>query len=111
MSSAYVIQKSTNNQFFFNLTANNNEKILTSETYKDKESAKEGIQSVRVNSPIDERYSRKTSVDNKCYFTLSAVNKEIIGKSETYSSPQAMENGIASVKLNGPIAPVIDKSQ
>ena len=111
MSSVYIIQGSSNNQFFFNLTADNNEKILTSETYKDKESAKGGIQSVRINSQIDERYSRKTSVDGKWYFTLAAANKEIIGKSEIYSSQPAMENGIASVKHNGLISPVIDKSQ
>jgi len=33
---------------------------------------------------------------------LLAVIKQIIGQSELYSSAAAMENGIASVKKNGP---------
>jgi uncharacterized protein YegP (UPF0339 family) len=110
MSSAYIIRKTAQNQYYFNLTAENNEKILTSEMYNHKESAMDGIQSVRINSPLDERYIRKTAVDGKPYFVLIAENRETIGKSETYSSRDAMENGITSVKRNGPKAPVVDQS-
>ncbi len=110
MPAAYVIRKATNGQFYFNLTAENNEKILTSEMYSDKAGANNGIASVRINSPMDARYQRKTSSDGKPYFLLVAANLEIIGRSETYSSPAAMENGISSVKRNGPTAPVRDDS-
>ena len=111
MSSAYIIKSAVNNQFYFNLTADNNEIILTSETYKDRDSAVDGIQSVRTNSQIDARYIKKTAVDGKSFFILVAANKEPIGKSETYSSTAAMENGIASVKRNGPIAPIKDQAK
>jgi uncharacterized protein len=110
MASAYILRKATDNQFYFNLTADNNEIILTSETYKEKESAKDGIESVRKSSQIDSRYVRKTAADGKEYFVLIAANNEQIGKSETYSSHEAMENGIASVKRNGLSAPIIDKA-
>jgi len=39
---------------------------------------------------------------------LKAGNGEEIGRSETYSSESAMENGIASVKKNAPDAKVED---
>jgi uncharacterized protein YegP (UPF0339 family) len=43
-------------------------------------------------------------------FNLKAGNGEIIGTSEAYSSSAAREAGIASVKANGPTAPVDDQS-
>ncbi|TGM12728.1 DUF1508 domain-containing protein [Leptospira selangorensis] len=39
-------------------------------------------------------------------FRLKAANGEIIAVSESYSSKQACENGIESVKKNAPSAPV-----
>jgi uncharacterized protein YegP (UPF0339 family) len=110
MPAAYVIRKATDGQYYFNLTAENNEKILTSETYRDKSGAQNGIQSVRTNSPVDARYQRKTSADGRPYFLLVAANLEVIGRGETYSSSAAMENGIAAVKRNGPGAPVRDEA-
>jgi uncharacterized protein YegP (UPF0339 family) len=37
-------------------------------------------------------------------------NSQKIGRSEYYSSASAMENGIASVKANGPDATVTDET-
>ncbi|MEG7161068.1 YegP family protein, partial [Pseudomonas aeruginosa] len=42
------------------------------------------------------------------YFTLHANNGQVIGKSETYTTAQARDGGIAAVKAYGPIAPVVD---
>ena len=39
---------------------------------------------------------------------LKAANGQIIGISEMYSSEAACENGIASVKKNGPLAQLRD---
>jgi uncharacterized protein YegP (UPF0339 family) len=110
MSAQYILSKSTNNQYYFNLTAENNEKILTSELYWSKDSATRGIQSVRENSSIDSRYVRLTSSDGKYYFLLRAANNETIGTSETYNTQQARENGIQAVKRVGPTAPVNDQT-
>ncbi len=110
MPAAYILRKATDGQFYFNLTAENNQKILASETYKQKSNAQNGIESVRANSPLDDRYQRKTAADGKPYFVLVAANNQTIGRSETYSSAQAMENGIASVKRNGPGAPIKDET-
>lgn len=110
MPAQYILRKSTNNQFYFSLTAENNEKILASELYTTKNGALQGIQSVRVNSPIDSRYARLTSSDGKFYFRLGAANNETIGTSEMYNTQQARENGIQAVKRVGPTAPVNDQT-
>jgi uncharacterized protein YegP (UPF0339 family) len=61
-----------------------------------------------VNSPLDHRYDRLRSRDEKYYFTLKGGNGEIIGNSETYNSQAAREGGISSVKSNAPTAVVKD---
>ncbi len=45
----FVIKKSKNDQFVFNLVAGNGQVICTSETYKAIDSAKNGIESVKKN--------------------------------------------------------------
>jgi uncharacterized protein YegP (UPF0339 family) len=110
MSARFDLRKSTNSQFYFSLTAENNEKILASELYTTKNGALNGIQSVKDNSSIDTRYARLTSSDGKFYFLLKAANNETIGTSEMYNTQAARENGIQAVKRVGPNAPVSDQA-
>ncbi len=97
MAAKFEIKKTSDDQYMFNLKAANGEVILTSETYKQKRSAEEGIASVKANAPHDSQFERKTAKDGSPYFVLKAGNGEVIGKSEMYTSTSAMEKGIASV--------------
>jgi hypothetical protein len=108
MAGKYELKKSVSGQFHFNLKAGNGQVILSSEMYTSKSGAEGGIDSVRKNAPLDERYERKTASSGDPFFVLKAGNGETIGKSEMYSSTAAMENGIASVKANAPDATVDD---
>ncbi|MGS1008169.1 YegP family protein [Achromobacter anxifer] len=108
--SGYYELKRSGDQYMFNLKAGNHEVILTSERYTTKTSAQDGIASVRQNSPIDERYQRKTATNGSPYFSLSAANGQSIGRSEMYSSAAARDAGIASVKTNGPSTVVKDNT-
>lgn len=108
MAGKFVLKKSDNGQFYFNLKAGNGEIILTSESYTTKQGASNGLASIRVNALLDERYERKTATNGSPYFILKAANGEPLGRSEMYSSTAAMENGIASVKINAPTANVED---
>ena len=110
MAGSFVIEKGAAASFRFNLRAGNHEIILSSESYKSKDGALNGVESVRVNSQDDARYTRKTAKDGSPYFVLTAKNSEIIGKSEMYSSVSAMENGIKSVMANAPGAKLVDKT-
>lgn len=92
----------------FNLKASNGEITLTSEMYESKDGAENGVESVRVNAPIDERYEKKISIGGDPYFVLKAADGLTIGTSEMYSSTFARDNGIESVKENAPGAEVED---
>jgi uncharacterized protein len=51
MAGKFVIKKGASGKFHFNLVAGNGQVIATSETYESKESAHNGIESVRKNAP------------------------------------------------------------
>lgn len=106
----FVITKRTNGDFQFTLKATNGERILTSEGYSTKAGCQNGMDSVRTNAQNEARYDRKVAVNGEYYFNLRASNGEIIGTGELYESTAGRDNGIKSVKRNGPQATVADLS-
>ncbi len=111
MAAKFKLEKNKKGQFTFNLKAPNGRIILTSEQYSSKSGALNGIDSVKKNCKTDSAFERLESKKHEPYFVLKAKNKEIIGKSETYSSKASMENGIASVKENAPSAEIKDLTE
>ncbi|MHC3037725.1 DUF1508 domain-containing protein, partial [Klebsiella pneumoniae] len=63
-----------------------------------------------ANSPLDERYEKKTASNGKLHFNLKAANHQIIGSSQLYANEQSRETGIASVKTNGVSQTIKDKT-
>ena len=112
MAAKYILKSSRNNQFVFVLQAVNGEPILTSETYTTKQSAKGGIASVQTHSPHATNFEQKTanSKEKQLYFVLKAVNGQVIGTSEIYSSPQSRDKGIESVMKNGVTQEIEDET-
>lgn len=108
MAGKYVVSKQNNGQFHFVLKAGNGQVILSSESYAQKASALEGIESVRKNSQVDARYERKSADDGRLYFLLTASNGQTIGNSQMYKDASGRDGGIASVKENGPSTKVED---
>ena len=101
MAGYYELNKSSDDKYHFNLKAGNHEIILTSQRYTSRSAALNGIESCQNNSGLDARYERLTAKNGQPYFNLKAANGQVIGTSEMYSSVQARENGIRSVKENG----------
>ena len=108
MSGKFELAQSSNGKFMFNLKAENGQVVLTSQMYEARSSATQGIDSVRVNAPFDERYERLQSSRGQPYFVLKAANGQVIGNSQMYASAAGVEGGIASVKKNAPNAMLID---
>lgn len=106
----FVITQSSNGEFRFNLKASNSEIILTSEGYTAKANCLAGVESVRANSQVDERYEKNTASDGKLYFNLKAANGQVIGTSQRYADASGRDTGIASVKKNSPDAGVDDQT-
>jgi uncharacterized protein YegP (UPF0339 family) len=107
MNGWYEISK-VGDQFRFVLKAGNAETILTSELYTTRAAADNGIASVQTNSVLDERYAREVAKNDKPYFNLKAGNHQIIGTSQMYASDASRDNGITSVKTNGPTTKIKD---
>jgi uncharacterized protein len=102
MAGWYELSTNDKGQFSFVLKAGNGEVVLRSEQYESKAAAENGIASVQKNSPLDERYERKQAADGRPFFNLKAANHQVIGSSQMYQTEAGRENGIASVKTNGP---------
>ena len=101
MAGWFELKKTPSGQFRFNLKAGNSETILTSESYKAKASAKNGIASVTKNCGDTAKYDKLIAKNGKFYFVLKAANNQIIGNSQMYASESGRDNGIASVTKNG----------
>ena len=110
MPGKFELKKTRSGKFPFNLKAVNGRVILTSQSYKTKAAAKNGIKSVCTNCSKDARFDQKASKKGEHYFVLLSGNKQVIGKSEMYSSRASMLNGIASVKKSAPKAKIEDLS-
>jgi uncharacterized protein YegP (UPF0339 family) len=111
MAGIFELKQISACKFHFVLKAANGEVILSSQSYRARSSAEEGIASVRTNAPDDTRFERKTSKKGEPYFVLKAANGEIIGTSEMYTAEAGRENGIASVKQNAPDAKLKEISE
>ena len=106
----FQIYTSDSGDYYFRLTAVNGEIILGSEGYESKAGCQNGIESVKENAPLDERYDRKVASNGQFYFSLTAANNQVIGNSEMYTSEAGRDNGIESVKKTAPDAGVEDIS-
>ncbi len=110
MAGKFQVYKDAKGEFRFRLCAANGQTILSSEGYKKKDGCMNGIASVQKNSPMDERFERKTSASGKPFFVLKAGNNQVIGNSQMYKSEDARDGGIESVKSCGPTETVDDQT-
>ena len=110
MPGKFELKKTRGGKFTFTLKAVNGRVILTSQSYKTKAAAKNGIKSVCTNCSKDARFEQKASKKGEPYFVLLSGNKQVIGKSEMYSSKASMLKGIGSVKKSAPKAKIEDLS-
>lgn len=106
---AFIIEKSKNDKFQFNLTAKNGQVILTSEQYNTKSACQNGIESVKKNAPDASKFAKLSAKNGKYYFNLIAANGQTIGTSQMYSAENNRDNGIKSVAENAPLAGIEDR--
>ena len=107
--------KKTEAGFSFNLVADNNEIIATSQVYTSKPACMKGIDSVAENAPFapieDQTVKDYAVAENPKFevykdkageirFRLKAANGEIIAVSEGYKAMDGCLKGIDSVKYN-----------
>jgi uncharacterized protein YegP (UPF0339 family) len=106
----FTILRGKNMGFYFNLKASNGLIILQSEGYTSKQNCINGIASVRQASVYDLSYKRNQNDAGHYYFNLCALNGQVIGRSQMYTSKQALETGVSSVKENAGRAIIDDQT-
>ena len=108
MAGKFECYKDKAGEFGFRLKAGNGETILSSEGYSAKAGCDNGIESVRKNAAIEERFEKTQTESGKFRFNLKASNGQVIGTSQNYDSESGRDNGIASVARNAADAAVVD---
>lgn len=101
MAASFELNTSSDGQFRFVLKTDGGDTLLTSELYKTKASAENGIASVQSNCALDERYEKKVASNGKAFFNLKAANHQVIGTSPMYASEDARDAAIAATKAGG----------
>ncbi len=108
MKGKFEIYKDKAEQFRFRLKASNGQNILASQGYKTKSGCINGIESVKKNAQIENRFQKTETKAGKFAFNLSAANRQVIGKSQQYGSPSSRDKGIKSVMNNAPEADIFE---
>lgn len=108
MAAKFELYSDKAGEFRFRLKAGNGEIILSSEGYKKRASAVNGIESVKKNAPNEARFEKKEGKSGKFSFNLKAANGQVIGTSQSYKSESGRDNGVASIMKNAPDASVSD---
>ena len=90
----FVIKRS-DDQFYFHLTAANSEIILTSEHYKTRRSAENGVAAVKESAAMERRYERRQSRSDEPYFVLKAGNTRSLGRARCMRRRRRVTRGCA----------------
>lgn len=97
MAGKFELYRDKAGEFRFRLKASNGEILLSSEGYKERSGALNGIQSVQTNAADSTRFSATETESGKFRFALTAKNNQVIGTSQNYESATGRDNGIAAV--------------
>lgn len=108
MAGKFECYKDKAGEFRFRLKAGNGETILSSEGYTSRSGCAKGIESVRKNAAVPERFEKKTTASGKFRFNLKSSNGQVIATSQNYDSESGCNNGISSVGRTAPEATVVE---
>lgn len=92
----FELWRGADDQFYFHLQAANNEILLSSEGYKARSGAINGILSVLDNGGLAHRYDIFEGADSQFYVNLVAANGEIIGSTEGYTTAQGADRAVTA---------------
>ena len=113
----FIVKKTSDGYYMYNLKAENGEIILTDTGYSSKDNCIESINKVKKNCLNDTWYVKHDNVNESVYnpkfgryhFNLIDENGDNVGHSELYEQVAGMINGIDSVKENAPDAIIKDE--
>ncbi len=99
-----AFRRKKDNLFYFQFLSEENDVILNSQSYSDKEVCFNGIRSVISNAGNESRYEKSIDGDSKHFFILKAENGQEIGRSIKYETEADVDKAIANFIEEGPSA-------
>ncbi len=108
MAGKFEIYKDKAGEFRFRLKSGNGEIVLSSEGYKSRSGAKNGIDSVQNNCSDGSCFEKRQTPSGKYRFSLKAKNKQVIGTSQNYESEASCDNGMQAIARAAVGAAVVD---
>jgi uncharacterized protein YegP (UPF0339 family)/outer membrane protein OmpA-like peptidoglycan-associated protein len=90
--------------FYFQFLSEDNNVLLNSQAYTDKEACFNGIRSVINNANDNSQYEKSIDGDGKHFFILKARNGQEIGRSVKYDTENKLDEAINSFVAEGAIA-------
>jgi len=97
MTETFEVYKDSLGDHRFRLKAPNGEIIVTGERYATRAATLDGINSVKENCVVPERFETYQDDRGEWRFRLKAANGQIIATGERYSSEDSLANGIKAV--------------
>jgi uncharacterized protein YegP (UPF0339 family) len=106
----FELKKSDKNgEFYFTLRNNSDNVIITSEGYKQKSSAKKGIQSLMKNGAAGNIDLKVGVTSGKPFFNVKATNGQVVGKSRVFVTEQERDASVEELKANITNAIIIEE--
>ena len=98
----------SNSELYFRLVDHAGKTILSSEGYKQKDSALNGIESVKKNLPLPTGIEMKESGNGKHYFNIKSTNGQVVGTSTMFDSVELRDKWLADMKKELPMTKVME---
>lgn len=111
MSSRFLIKQKDAQEYFFNFVDQEDEVILLSAKYTDKDSLLKAIEDVKLNSLMSQQLAAGKTPDGEQFFAIKGSDGNILTKSVLYTSQMLMDNALHCVKDNACIAEIVEDNE
>jgi hypothetical protein len=93
-----VFQSPRDKKHYFRLRNNKGEIVMKSQGYSTKRTCINGIESVRKNSQVPERFDAKVAKNGKHHFNIIARNGQVVATSSRWDVQKECKTTMTSVK-------------
>ena len=106
-----LFRRKSNNNYYFQFLTDDEQPILNSQGYTDKDARNNGLTSVIKNAGNAQRYENFTNADGTFSFIVKAANGQEIGRSPDYDTETARDSAIALFQTEVPGVQTIQEQQ
>jgi uncharacterized protein YegP (UPF0339 family) len=108
MPAYFALNQDSNNEYYFHFMDSDDELVLLSSQYPNKESAEAAIKDVQLNSLMSQQLAGGKTPDGEMFFVIKGSDGHVLVKSALYTSQMKMDNALHCVKDNACVADVKD---